>query len=268
MTSSDAKNTNAKQQQHMPLSVYYIPQDNENEQYAQNLKFDFSSNIAKAYALTVEFHLESMEARHTYDTMKKTHSNFFTPSSQYYLASRNYHFCDLMKNIETSTTPTFYFKEAYFSPNSTPNTDPILNVTILCLKKSSINTYLAYNTIYFWFEHTMVISVPFSISLVVLVSLLYVCAKFSRQISEQGVLRQQRRKFLKIQEKNVITLSQYTDKIKNKLRFTKIYKKSRQTLISTSSVNGYYDQSDILPAEFFQVKRISYLFLLTVKLMI
>ena len=127
---------------------------------------------------------------------------------------------------------------------------PVLNLTIFCLKKSDLHRYLAFNTIYFWFEHTMVISVPFTVSLVLLILLLIVCYKMSKLVTYETYMREQRKKFQKIQEKNINTLSQYSSKIKNKVRFTKIYKKSRQTLISTSSVNGYYDESLMLPPDF------------------
>lgn len=240
-------------QQHSPLDVYYIPHDNEKNDYfirKTQMKFDYSSNIAKAYALTIQFHIENEQMNVILDSMKKTHSSFFSPASYFYLASRNYDFCNLIENAETSPKQMFTFKGSFNSPNSSVNTNPILNLTIYCLKKSDLHKYLAFNTIYFWFEHTMVISVPFTISLVLLILLLIVCVKMSKLVTYETYLREQRKKYQKIQEKNINTLSQYNSKIKNKVRFTKIYKKSRQTLISTSSVNGYYDESVMIPPEF------------------
>jgi hypothetical protein len=255
----NAKNKLIDQQQHMPLDVYYIPQDSDkNDYYIQKtqMKFDYSSNIAKAYALTIQFHVENDQVKLMVESMKKTHSNFFSPASYFYLASRNYDFCNLIENTETASKQMFTFRSSFISPNSSVSTSPVLNLTILCLKKSNLHRYLAYNTIYFWFEHTMIISVPFTTSAVLLILLLIVCVKMSKLVTYETYLREQRKKFLKIQEKNLTTLNQYNCKIKNKLRFTKIYKKSRQTLISTSSANGYYDESVMLPPELFQYPEI------------
>jgi hypothetical protein len=76
----------------------------------------------------------------------------------------------------------------------------ILNITLICIKKNELNNYLTYNTLYFWLEHTMVISVPICIVLVVLVSLIYIFLHFTKLLQYQDKLKNKHKKLLEQQK--------------------------------------------------------------------
>jgi hypothetical protein len=204
--------------------VIFIPKDDSydinNQDYILNNKINknnlkkkkpidlrYSSNIAKAYAMSIKFD-QDPQTRSILDNMRKTHMKFFTSNGFFQLASKNYDWCNMVKNIdlvkvtsqqeETTTT-----KQNTLLTTQIPQVDT-LNLTLYCIKKNEINSYLAYNTLYFWLEHTMTISVPISIVLVVFISLLHTCSKYSKLISRQFRVRQKRYKLSKLKYQNTL----------------------------------------------------------------
>jgi hypothetical protein len=108
------------------------------------------------------------------DGMRKTHARFFTSNGYFELASRHYDNCNMIKNspvpslvvANTSSGNNALVNDkttiTTTSSTTTLNFVPqilMVNVTLMCVRKSDLNSYLAYNTLYFWLEHTMTISV-------------------------------------------------------------------------------------------------------------
>jgi hypothetical protein len=143
--------------------------------------------MAQALAITIKFS-QNKQAKKILEEMRKTHSRFFTMTAYFSLASRNYDLCNTIQN----SRPVNAHRQLRSVPQET--TSPmfdlrVVNLTLSCIKKSNMENYLAYNTLYFWFEHTMVIAVPVCILLVIIISQVYICLNISNLIIQLERLR-------------------------------------------------------------------------------
>lgn len=164
--------------------------------------FSYSKKIAQALGFTVRIHQDDTESIEILNRMRKTHSKFFTLTGYFNLASKQYELCNMVKNSEESPIirkPSVRRRSTDFSYDTKIFS---VNITIICIKKNDLNNLLTYNTLYFWLEHTMVISAPICIALVVLGSLVYTCVNFSKLLIQQNRLTQKRIKLLKLQQQN------------------------------------------------------------------
>ena len=139
----------------------------------------YSKQMSRAYGLALEIDKNQTIAL---NKLKTTYSNFFTLSGLFDLASKRYELCNSIRNNELYSPIRKPFNvysliASDLQQNQTWNDEDIeiLNLTLICIREGSLNTQLTYNTLYFWLEHTMVISVPICIALVVLISIVYTC---------------------------------------------------------------------------------------------
>ena len=161
----------------------------------------YTSNMAKAYGIALDLDQDQMKAL---VSVQKTHSKFFTVTGMFDLASKNYHLCNTMENMEVfkaadrSRQTTGAINQLNLAPahaNSAINSDnyfehiQVVNVTLSCIKKNHLNGFLAYNTLYFWLEHTMIVSVPICILVVIFLAMTITLIKLSHLLVQQMRVR-------------------------------------------------------------------------------
>lgn len=237
------------------LIVYYIPQDQELDIINKNkISYDFTSNIGQAYAISVKLG-QDKESKSVFNLMRKTHSSFFTQSGYYDLASREYHFCNIVKNNKPSRTRLLKSNAATSTKRIKKNINTsktlFANLTISCIKKGSLLSYLTYNTLYFWLEHTMVISVPVSISFVMFITIVNTCFKFSKLVKQQDRIRAKRKKLFKLQERNSTSYHEYKKYLNYYLNESEILKslrakmkKSKLNSVTSNSSSSKYNMEN------------------------
>ena len=153
--------------------------------------------------LALGFVLRTQLDKKTNDTitkMKSSHKNFFTQQGFLSLASMKYSYCNIVKKCKDFMVK--YDASKLTRPSLMTKKIDILNISLVCIGKSSWNDFLAYNTIYFWFEHTLVISAPISIVFVVISSFIYLYAHNTKLLIQQEKIARKRIKMIKIQEQN------------------------------------------------------------------
>lgn len=137
--------------------------------------------------------------------MHKTHRRFFTQTGFFNLVSKQYEFCNVLKNSLDAAPiimrPSPRSARAVIKVAETGEKINYFNLTLTCIKKNDLNSYLTYNTLYFWLEHTMVISVPFCVNLVVISSLIYTFLTFTKLQTNQYRFLLKRRRLSKLIKK-------------------------------------------------------------------
>ena len=160
----------------------------------------YTNNMAKAYGIALDLDKDQMK---WLASVKKTHSKFFTVTGMFDLASKNYHLCNTMENMDVfkadrTRQTSGAMNQLNLAPaqvNSAINVDnyfehiQVLNVTLSCIKKNHMNGFLAYNTLYFWLEHTMVVSMPICILVVIFFAMGITLIKLSRLLNQQMRVR-------------------------------------------------------------------------------
>ncbi|CAF0735513.1 unnamed protein product [Brachionus calyciflorus] len=189
-------------------NIYYIQSDDFNSSKTQNLKYlkkkldqsNMRRNLALGFVLRTQMDKNTNEI---INRMKRTHKKFFTQEGFFNLASKDYNFCSLVKKEIEIPLITKSLSGRFKRQNEKrPTKIDLFNVTLICVAKSSLNELLAYNTLYFWLEHTMVISAPIFIALVLISSLMYTFLNYAKLIVQQAKIKRKRIKILKIQEQN------------------------------------------------------------------
>lgn len=108
------------------------------------------------------------------------------------------------KNKKNKTSSSAYSYTTTTTTTQAPTPErpqvDILTLSLTCIKKSELNNDLSYNTLYFWLEHTMVISVPICIAVVVLVSLVYMFLHFTKLLQYQDKLKHKYKKLCEQQK--------------------------------------------------------------------
>jgi hypothetical protein len=180
--------------------------------------------VHKALGLSIRFNLSTHRNQQILNRMKFTHSKFFTLREYFRLATNQYDFCNMIKNvpIPSEQKNSLIIKKpkitllkskkkstnkSYKTTTTTTTTTEkfgvkidVVNISLICIKNDLYQS-LAYSTLYFWLEHTMVISVPICIVLVVLASLVYIFLHLAKMIQYQDKLKSKHRKLLD-QQKN------------------------------------------------------------------
>ena len=157
--------------------------------------FSYSTNVAKAYGITIDMNLQHYNIL---AKLKNTHSRFFSINGIYNFASKRYQLCNTLQNSNRYEKPKKYTDPSINFTLSTLDDILLVNVTLICIRKSDLNSYLAYNTLYFWLEHTMVISVPICIIIVVLIPLILIFVKVFKFMLQQKHIRKKRKRINKI----------------------------------------------------------------------
>ena len=164
----------------------------------------------RAMAFSVRIDRRDKHVRELLAYMHKTHKRFFTQTGFFNLVSKEHSFCNIIKNsldaapiIVRPAPPrlTRRRRRAVLRFDETAERVEYFNLTLTCIKKSDLNSYLTYNTLYFWLEHTIVISVPFCVNLVVISSLIYTFLTFTKLQTNQYRLLLKRRKLTKMCKK-------------------------------------------------------------------
>ena len=155
----------------------------------------YSNNMAKSYGLTL---LIDRKQKRELASMRHRYSNFFTISGIFALASRNYHLCNTLENSKRWNTPRKKTTKTTISfiVDSPARTKPVsidvllkkikvLNLSLVCIKKNQLNGYLTYNTLYFWLEHTLIVSVPICINVIITITMFLTFYKVSQLLVQQ-----------------------------------------------------------------------------------
>ena len=163
----------------------------------------YSDTVGRALAYAIR--IDKNKYNDILKRMKKTHHRFFTPTGFFNLVSKQYGFCNMLKNSLDAAPiiirPSPRVARAVIRIPDTGEKIIYFNLTLTCIKKSDLNTYLTYNTLYFWLEHTMVISVPFCVHLVVGSSLIYTFLTFTKLQTNQYRFLLKRRRLSKLLKK-------------------------------------------------------------------
>lgn len=154
-------------------------------------------NLALGFVLRTQLDKKTND---TISKMKNTHKNFFTQQGFLSLASMKYSYCNIVKKCKDFIVKSDIPK--LVNPSLIKKQMDILNISLVCIGKSDWNEFLAYNTIYFWFEHTLVISAPICIVFVLIVSFIYLYAHNTKLLIQQEKIARKRTKMTKIQEQN------------------------------------------------------------------
>jgi hypothetical protein len=176
-----------------------------------------------AYSVRIDKH--DKQTRKILHRMNQTHRRFFTQIGFFNLVTKQYEFCNMLKNsLDASpliVQPSTRSRRSVMKFEETNENVSFFNLTLTCIKKNDLNTYLAYNTLYFWLEHTCVISVPFCIALVVVTSLIYTFLTFTKLQTQQYRFLLKRRKLAKLLKKGccpiTYSLKEYIIIKKNKI---------------------------------------------------
>jgi hypothetical protein len=152
----DENNTHLK-------DVYFISKDLDVDFMPRGVDFQnhvsYAEKLTKAYGLTIQFDRNKTNLK----SLKNLHSNLFSLGTILDIASINYDPCHMIqlsrsdqsfKKMQEKSSLNYYNKK---TTTKKPDIEPtIVNITIICIKKNDLNEYLIYNTLYFWFEHTLV----------------------------------------------------------------------------------------------------------------
>ncbi|RNA27580.1 hypothetical protein BpHYR1_041747 [Brachionus plicatilis] len=154
-------------------------------------------NLALGFVLRTQL---DKKTNQTISKMKSSHKNFFTQQGFLSLASMKYSFCSIVKKCKdfiVKPGDSRFARQTRMQKNI-----DLLNISLVCITKSDWNELLTYNTLYFWLEHTMVISAPICIVLVVISSFIYLYAHSTKLLVQQEKISKKRMKMIKIQEQN------------------------------------------------------------------
>jgi hypothetical protein len=162
----------------------------------------YSRNMAQAYGIALE--LETNQSN-VLTKLKTTYSNFFTMPGIFDLASKRYDLCNSVRNSEFYSAIRRPFNlyaliasDSQLNQTWNENEIEILNVSLVCIAKGTIKDLLTYNTLYFWLEHTLALSMPICIILVVLISNMYTFLQAQKLGIKQSKTRNKIKKLHKI----------------------------------------------------------------------
>jgi len=164
----------------------------------------YSTRMSQAYAIAVEFN-EAVNRSKTLMQLQTSHSKFFTLAGVFDLASKRYDLCNSIRDeyhpIRRNSFNLYALIAAENQLNLTwrENEIEIMNMTLICIRKNpQINDNLTYNTLYFWFMHTLVISVPICIVTVCLIAIVYTFLYAKKLSIKQSKTRNKFNKLYKI----------------------------------------------------------------------
>ncbi len=164
-------------------------------------KYMYSANMATAYGLDLKFTQDDLRRLRLF---RATHPRFFNITGAFDVSARHYSLCNTLENSDIwryrrgqlpdkpvdSRHPTHKPKE---TPESILSQVVRLNLSLTCVSNSAWNGLLMYNTLYFWLEHTMVVSVPISFNIIVLITMVVTYVKCQAVLANQARIAAKRR---------------------------------------------------------------------------
>lgn len=177
----------------MPTNPNY--HRNSSQQQATSLLY--SNNMAKAYGLNLVITNQQMRVL---SRIRRTYDKFFNVTGAFDLASQHYRLCNTLENKRRWKKPPKKTNSPDYVANSKPvdvenylHKIRILNLSLVCVKKNDWNGFLAYNTLYFWLEHTIVVAMPISINLVIAVTMANTFWRCTKYLQQQARVASKRR---------------------------------------------------------------------------
>ncbi len=157
--------------------------------------------MATAYGLDLKITQDDL---HRLQEFRTTHPRFFNITGAFDVSARHYSLCNTLENSDIwrfrrgpqpgkpvdSRHPTHKPKE---TPESILSQVVRFNLTLTCVSNGAWNGLLMYNTLYFWLEHTVVVSVPICFNIIVLFTMVITYVKTQNIIGHQARIAAKRR---------------------------------------------------------------------------